>query len=246
MGWFFWKKLTIWKHIIYSVSFTKKKSLSWSVINSTQEAVDTISLLKELVSLSTDMLSACYSALCAAENCIRNPYLSYAECSLFLQSWIEFFAILFNCCLHLATYSLSLNTINNLLIYFMFHFEQLLSHFTFIFQGLSILETEAPDCPSIAVNHLLLVLPVLQIIASPPRQTFSVYAPSSQSVSCIALQILRHVEVHTLPMIKQWESHRENEVCFVIINSLRKSLSYDGCCRYAGFIYTIYTLPHFI
>lgn len=48
----------------------------------------------------------------------------------------------------------------------------------------------------------------------------SPWIPSSQSVGCIALQILRHVEVHVLPLVKQQES------VMVSINRLSQSLNY--------------------
>lgn len=82
------------------------------------------------------------------------------------------------------------------------------------------MQTQTPDCltdcPSMAVNHLHLVLPILQIIASPPRQTFNVWTPSSQSIGCLAVQILKHIEMYTVPVIKQLRNQQESMVCTCI------------------------------
>ena len=81
----------------------------------------------------------------------------------------------------------------------------------FIFLGLSIIQSQLPECSTVGnclpllVNHLFLVLPILQIITSPPRQqqTFSPWISSTGSAGHVALQILKHVEVHVLPLVKQ-------------------------------------------
>lgn len=81
----------------------------------------------------------------------------------------------------------------------------------FIFLGLSIIQSQLPDCSTdclpLLVNHLFLVLPVLQIITSPSRrqQMFSPWLSSCEPVGHVALQILRHVEIHVLPLVKQQE-----------------------------------------
>lgn len=81
-----------------------------------------------------------------------------------------------------------------------------------IFLGLSITQSQLPECSTdclpLLVNHLFLVLPILQIISSPSRQqqTFSPWLSSSEPMGHVALQILRHVEVHVLPLVKQQES----------------------------------------
>lgn len=99
--------------------------------------------------------------------------------------------------------------------------------FFFIFLGLSIIQSQLPECSAdclpLLVNHLFLVLPILQIITSPPRQqqTFSPWISSSESVGGVALQILRHVEVHVLPVVKQQES-------VVSIDRIRGCLSSDN------------------
>ena len=68
-------------------------------------------------------------------------------------------------------------------------------------------------CRYIAVNHLLLVLPILQVITSPPRE--SVWTtPSSQSIGFIAVQILRHIEIHILSMSRQLKNEMESLVSF--------------------------------
>ena len=69
--------------------------------------------------------------------------------------------------------------------------------------------------PLMAVNHVFLVLPILQIIAF-PRQSFSVWAPTSvdQSVECLAIQILSHLEME-IPLLMKYSSHQEQSmVCF--------------------------------
>ena len=67
--------------------------------------------------------------------------------------------------------------------------------------------------PFMDVNCCFLVLPILQIIASPPRQTVSFWTSSSQSVECLALQILRHLEVDMPRLIKHIRDHEECVVC---------------------------------
>lgn len=69
--------------------------------------------------------------------------------------------------------------------------------------------------PLMAVNHVFLVLPILQIIAF-PRQSFSVWAPTSlyQSVDCLAIQILSHLEME-MPLLMKCSLHQEQSmVCF--------------------------------
>lgn len=76
--------------------------------------------------------------------------------------------------------------------------------------------SQTPDSsPLMAVNHVFLVLPILQIIAF-PRQSFSVWAPNSvdQSVYCLAVQILRHLEME-MPLLMKYSLHQEQSmVCF--------------------------------
>lgn len=69
--------------------------------------------------------------------------------------------------------------------------------------------------PSMAVNHVFLVLPVLQIIAF-PKQSFSVWAPTSvdQSVDCLAVQILRHLEMEMPLLMKHFLHQEQSMVCF--------------------------------
>ena len=81
----------------------------------------------------------------------------------------------------------------------------------FIFLGLSVIQSQLPDCSTdcvpLLVNHLFLVLPILQVITSPSRQQqmFSPWLSSSEPVGHVALQILRHVEIHVLPLVKHQE-----------------------------------------
>ncbi|XP_015773334.1 PREDICTED: LOW QUALITY PROTEIN: focadhesin-like [Acropora digitifera] len=83
---------------------------------------------------------------------------------------------------------------------------------------LSIMASQTPgSSPLMAVNHVFLVLPILQIIAF-PRQSFSVWAPTSvdQSVECLAIQILSHLEME-IPLLMKYSSHQEQSmVCFNI------------------------------
>ncbi|XP_068741397.1 focadhesin-like [Montipora capricornis] len=75
---------------------------------------------------------------------------------------------------------------------------------------LSMMESQTSgSSPFMDVNCCFLVLPILQIIASPPRQTVSFWTSSSQSVECLALQILRHLEVDMPRLIKQIRDHEE-------------------------------------
>ncbi|XP_022783954.1 focadhesin-like isoform X5 [Stylophora pistillata] len=62
-----------------------------------------------------------------------------------------------------------------------------------------------PECLFLPISHLFLVQPILQIITSPPRQTFSTKMQGStgQSLHSKALQILGFVEHNVLPLIKQ-------------------------------------------
>lgn len=79
------------------------------------------------------------------------------------------------------------------------------------------MQSQTPDCmmdslPE-AISCLLLVLPILQIIASPARQSFTVWTPSYQSVISMAVQILRHVELHIVPMIRKLKDQEGSVVC---------------------------------
>ncbi|XP_044183101.1 focadhesin-like isoform X2 [Acropora millepora] len=85
---------------------------------------------------------------------------------------------------------------------------------------LSIMASQTPgSSPLMAVNHVFLVLPILQIIAF-PRQSFSVWAPTSvdQSVECLAIQILSHLEME-IPLLMKYSSHQEQSMAASAIPS---------------------------
>ncbi|XP_027059446.1 focadhesin-like [Pocillopora damicornis] len=62
-----------------------------------------------------------------------------------------------------------------------------------------------PDCLFLPVSHLFLVQPILQIITSPPRQTFSIRMQGGtvHSLHCKALKILGFVENNVIPLIEE-------------------------------------------
>ena len=79
------------------------------------------------------------------------------------------------------------------------------------------MQSQSPDCMTdslaVAASRVLLVLPILQIITSPARQLFTVWTPSYQSVSSMALQILRHVELQIVPMVRELKDQEGSMVC---------------------------------
>lgn len=97
--------------------------------------------------------------------------------------------------------------------------------FIFLHVGLSTVQTQLkhfkPDCLFLPVSHLFLVQPILQIITSPPRQTFSIRMQGGtvHSLHCKALKILGFVENNVIPLIEENQTKVRSAYMYVMIAS---------------------------